>query len=899
MLAGQAGRTIGYALHHAGMIVMTVLLLAMFGIGALAFRLSEGPVQVPWLTSRLATAVSGPGITIHVAQAALAWDGYKNGGGSPLSLQLGGITIRNATGVTLAGIDGAQLVWLPGSLFGSQAPIAVTSSKVLIAGSDVPVSLRAAIRLNDWLDLSQADLVVTLGGGDLGITGMTLPITGGALTLHLTPGSLTLSGGGITLRPVAGSAPHIGLAGSFVRDASWHGALAVTGDEVSAAALAMYWPPALAPQTRDWVSSNITGGAASGASFVFGLSAPRNLSSLSLDSAHGSFTGTNLTLIWLPQAQPITALNGVLTLTDRDNIVIAASSGRLGGVGLQTATMQITGLSHKDQTATLDIPVAGTLPAALAVLDAPPLMLLKGAPPALLGAAGNFTGSIGAALPMRQKLALRDVSLKVAAALNGTAIEGFLPGEDFSDGALALTATTHGLSLKGTGSLGGQAAALALTAGFGPRVAIGLELDTVITPALLQRAGVMAGTDIAATIPVALHIAADEAGTGTLTLTGDLQPARLSLPALNWHKPVGADGNFSLAASLAKGSLASIDELHAEAPGLAIDSQRDGRSLQLTRLHIGSTEGQGRITPPARPGAAWQFQLSGSALDLSALINPPPSTAPATAATPPPTGGLNTPSGGLKWTATGHFTSLILAPAPAPPLRDASFTGTGAGSTVTAAAFTATTEPGHGVALNITPQAAPAPAYFTLHADDGGAFLRATGVYDDLSGGIFDIDASYSPQTLSGTAHLNSFRLLHAPALGKILQALTIYGAPEAASGPGLAFTRLIAPFTLNRQVVTLKDARAYSASLGFTATGNINLAANSYDINGTVIPAYALNALPGKIPLIGKLFAPEKGGGLFAMDYRLHGPMANPIISINPLSALTPGFLRGLFGVK
>jgi hypothetical protein len=36
----------------------------------------------------------------------------------------------------------------------------------------------------------------------------------------------------------------------------------------------------------------------------------------------------------------------------------------------------------------------------------------------------------------------------------------------------------------------------------------------------------------------------------------------------------------------------------------------------------------------------------------------------------------------------------------------------------------------------------------------------------------------------------------------------------------------------------------------------------------------------------------------VFAASYALHGPLADPNVSVNPLAALTPGFLRGLFGL-
>jgi hypothetical protein len=126
---------------------------------------------------------------------------------------------------------------------------------------------------------------------------------------------------------------------------------------------------------------------------------------------------------------------------------------------------------------------------------------------------------------------------------------------------------------------------------------------------------------------------------------------------------------------------------------------------------------------------------------------------------------------------------------------------------------------------------------------------------------------------------------------------LTIYGVGEAASGPGLEFDHAIVPFSIARGTLRLDDARAYSASLGFTASGPIALADGACDLSGTIIPAYAINALPGKIPVVGHLFTAEKGGGLFAVRVKVSGLLDDPVVSVNPLSALTPGVLRDVFG--
>jgi hypothetical protein len=150
---------------------------------------------------------------------------------------------------------------------------------------------------------------------------------------------------------------------------------------------------------------------------------------------------------------------------------------------------------------------------------------------------------------------------------------------------------------------------------------------------------------------------------------------------------------------------------------------------------------------------------------------------------------------------------------------------------------------------------------------------------------------------LGGVATLQDFRVRGAPFIAKLLQGMTLYGLVEVAQGPGLGFIKLIAPFRLDGDVLELTDARAYSASLGMTAKGRLDIARGTADLDGTIVPAYMLNAALGNIPLIGRLFTSERGGGLFAASYTVRGPTSDPDVSVNPLSVLAPGFLRGLFG--
>ena len=187
-------------------------------------------------------------------------------------------------------------------------------------------------------------------------------------------------------------------------------------------------------------------------------------------------------------------------------------------------------------------------------------------------------------------------------------------------------------------------------------------------------------------------------------------------------------------------------------------------------------------------------------------------------------------------------------------------------------------------------------------AADTGALLAALDVIPDMTGGRLALSGHYDDTApghpLTGHAEIADFRIRHAPALAKLLQAMTLYGLVDLMQGPGLGFTRLIAPFRLSDDILELHDARAFSPSLGMTAKGRLDLAREAFDMQGTIVPAYFFNSLLGNVPLVGRLFSPERGGGLFAATYTLRGPLADPSVSVNPLAALTPGFLRGVFGL-
>jgi hypothetical protein len=191
---------------------------------------------------------------------------------------------------------------------------------------------------------------------------------------------------------------------------------------------------------------------------------------------------------------------------------------------------------------------------------------------------------------------------------------------------------------------------------------------------------------------------------------------------------------------------------------------------------------------------------------------------------------------------------------------------------------------------------------FTATAANAGELLAGLDLVTHMQGGQLRVTGFYNDATpdhaLDGTAEISEFRIGNAPVLARLLQAVTLYGLVEVLRGPGLGFSQLVAPFRLTEATLSLANARAFSSSLGLTAKGTADLDQERITLEGTIVPAYFFNSLLGQIPLLGRLFSPEQGGGLFAANYAVRGVLDDPQVTVNPLTALTPGFLRGVFGL-
>ncbi|MDT8872768.1 AsmA-like C-terminal region-containing protein [Komagataeibacter rhaeticus] len=103
----------------------------------------------------------------------------------------------------------------------------------------------------------------------------------------------------------------------------------------------------------------------------------------------------------------------------------------------------------------------------------------------------------------------------------------------------------------------------------------------------------------------------------------------------------------------------------------------------------------------------------------------------------------------------------------------------------------------------------------------------------------------------------------------------------------------------MDEGTIHIADGLVSNASLGATVSGDVNLEKKTLNLDGTIIPAFAVNAAPGHLPgLLGWLFSPEKNGGVVSATYQVTGPMGNPAVHVNPYAMLLPGFLRNVMHI-
>lgn len=861
--------------------------------------------------------IIGGRIVVQDAALGLTW--VLDGADVTLRRRLGGGLIGEAVATLLLGGErvpvtiGAELDAVPG---GGPAALALhlllpelrpallaqaAPALAPLARLDATARIEARTRLGADGGFRNLQALLTTGPGvlDLG-EGRRVAMSRLELDVAAEPGRIAIPRA--LLRLDGAAPPSLTVQAEAARaGAGWRGEATLGLDAVPIADLPRHWPEDLAPHVRSWIVQNLTAGTARDGRWRIAAEAAPGLADARITGLDGTLQVAEATVHWLRPIPPAEGAAGTVTF-GLEEIRMQVTGGRQSGgaVTVRDGTIRFLLPPGGQETAQMEFNLAGPIPDALAVVQHPRLRLFERRPFPVKDPRGSMEARLNIAFPLLSDLPVEQLQLRVQARLREVRMADVLLGRPLERGTVELTVDNNGLRASGTATLAEIAARLTVEMDFrnGPpgqvvmRETVRAETDARKLVAL----GLAFSEVIEGQVGLDVRTERRRNGQGTATVRADLSQARLMIDPLAWSKPPGQNAGGEMVLRLAGENLTAIESFRVEGPAMRLrGSASFTRGTRLERVAV--TEGvvedsrfTGEARPPLEPGGPWALTLRGQVLDLRRTMSEDGSNAAAAA-----------PDNetGPSFAADARFERVLLGPGRELAAVTAQVRVDGRG-VVRAGTLSGRAGPRGPFEARITP--AGAGRSLRLEAEDAGALLGSFDVLRRLEGGRLSVQASYASNRpgapLSGTAEMSDFAVRGAPAVAKLLQAMTLYGLMEAASGPGLGFSRLIAPFSLTPDVLTLGEARAFSASLGLTATGTLDRRRQRLNMAGTIVPAYFFNSLLGNIPILGRLFAPEAGGGLFAATFRVSGPADDPAVSVNPLAALTPGFLRGLFGI-
>ncbi len=649
--------------------------------------------------------------------------------------------------------------------------------------------------------------------------------------------------------------------------------------------LGRYWPRDLAANTRAWIVANLTGGIIRKSETAVRIE-PGDLEGDRLpdEAIRTTLELEGVTVNYLNPLPKVSGVNAFGIVTGR-RLEMRTWDGRLHGLSVDEASITIDDIWGAG-IATIDVTVSGPIRDALEVLAHPFLGYPQklGIDPEIVG--GTASTNLHFTFPLLEDLTLDEVVVTADSTLSDVNVEGAFDGFDVSGGPLSLALDGKGIDLAGPVVLNGVPADGAWRENFGDDAPFRSRfmLSGRFTDAQRRVLDMPGQAYVAGPADIDVEIIDLLDGRRRWRISADLRDAVVRVPEIRWSKPAGVDGIAQFDAVRAPGKPLVVESVEVAAGDLVargraeFDAESGAmRRLDLSRLTFGETDV--RATVVALGDGGYAVVLDGASLDARPYLEN--DYGDETLATLSLTARLDRVITRDGETLGGVEAALRLVGGRWEQMR-----------------VNGVLNGGEPLSMRIGPT--KAGRMFWMTSDDAGSVLRALGIFDNAVEGqlvlVANLDTGAADGAIEGKLRVDDFKVRNAPLLTKILSLASLTGIFDLLKGEGLPFTRLTVPFTKVGDTIHIREAHAYGPALGFTFEGRIDLAADTADLKGTVVPAYTINSVLGRIPLIGDILVGPKGGGVFAVTYSVKGPLDDPDIAVNPLAALAPGVLRGLF---
>jgi hypothetical protein len=500
---------------------------------------------------------------------------------------------------------------------------------------------------------------------------------------------------------------------------------------------------------------------------------------------------------------------------------------------------------------------------------------------------GTMSASVTLAMPMKPDLPPGSTTYTVAVDATSFAADRMIMGLKVEAQSLKVVASNQGFAIKGDVKIGGTPASLEYR-----KARADADADISLQGMLDETARTNFGLDpsgtISGAIPIRLtgKVGSGPDRDGRFAIEADLTPAQLDSFLPGWVKPAGkpARATFTLTT---KPQAIRIDDLLIEGAGGGvkgtIELDGSGELQTATFPSFGFADGDRTSLKIERsPDGALRVVMRGDVYDGRGFVKTVAGGPGASTAAPskrPVDVDLDIRLGvvvGFNGEAlrsldlrmsrrAGEIRSFGLS---AKIGRDATLTGDLRGR-------------------------AGGRQLIALTTGDAGAMFRFTDVYSRMTGGqlVMGMDAPSAENPMQqGSITVRNFEV-HDEA--QLQRAVSTNGAPMQRSD--MSFTSMRVDFDKSPGKVVLRDGVVRGPVMGATIDGSIDYTRDELHLRGTLVPLYGPNNLLGQLPILGMFLGGEKEG-LLGITYEVVGKPGNPILHINPISALAPGLLRKVF---
>lgn len=745
----------------------------------------------------------------------------------------------------------------------------------------------------------------------------------------------------ISLGTAEAPGPVFSIAGLFDHDRltrDWQIDADAALENVPVAGLDAYWPKSVAANAREWVVENVTAGTVDRATAALDVKVDEgDFAAAEVAAFNGTLQYRGVEVHYLRPLDPVRELAGTANF-DLDALRFDVASGQLNDLAIGDSQVDITGFSKSDsdrgiyEQLSIETRTVGPVSQALAILEHPRLDLLSALGFSSQGSGGTVNAELGFQFPLKKDLSFDDVTLQTVATVKDGALRNVLLGQDMSDAQLNVELDENGLQLSGPLKFGGVPLTMSWQESFAeaPQVRSLVEAEIPrIDDAERARFGLDIGDVVLGPLKASISMVQRPNGLATLQASADLQEATISLPEIHWRKEAGTEGSLNMVIELDSAGPLAFRDIVLQAGDLVARGKatpgvnREGLgSIELERAAFGRSNLENVSVKLGDEGI--DVVIGRGVLDAEPFLNGDESEEPPQAESAGPRSfeplnirapdlhtlyfaeerHLEQVNLELQRTRAGWETIRLSGSIPrrywSP--REASDSGkivpAAAGDPPTQAK-TAELDRRY-LQLSFAPDSAGGGQRLLAQSDDLGALLRATNITDTVVGGRVEVTGRSEGPTPTYPIHAKvqarDFVMVKAPVLAKLLTVASFTGVLDLLSGEGIGFQGMDGDFVLDDGVATTDLMRIYGAALGLTAKGNIDFDHDAIDLTGVVVPAYSINNFLSKIPLLGTLLTGGEGEGFIAVVYSVKGEVDDPQVSVNPLSALTPGFLRGIF---